>query len=366
MQEVSYHSSSHYQFLELSPAEEKSCLALVSREREIFSRYNFGSFHHSEQKRSKGIDKMTTRLHSSSNQYYNHPISDRGIDHLMNTAIVDHQSRRASIDFFLTGGHSSRRYSLMGRDSNRRYSLSHGSDHFPGMSLQELDKIDATQHGYCNDAKMYQHPLDSCDTKGTFEKFIDLDESILYLKKKKLLKSVDQMNQQPYYMTYEDELTRKATRRNSIYSLSHSRRNSICSIVNSDDEEDDFSFLRNIRIENLMLDNSMRDMRYPSEHHLVNPIPVYPAPMSSSTSVTATQPPLRPIDYIEIKHMMEAFAESMSESQKSQQSIHDWDKKMGLKRSHSKTMRLSMRTRKKLRTIMKKEINSSCSSQHIK
>lgn len=60
----------------------------------------------------------------------------------------------------------------------------------------------------------------------------------------------------------------------------------------------------------------------------------------------------------EIKEVMEAFAESMVQSQMSQQSIHDWDKKMGLKRSHSKTMRLSMRSRKKLKAMVKKGINA--------
>ena len=33
------------------------------------------------------------------------------------------------------------------------------------------------------------------------------------------------------------------------------------------------------------------------------------------------------------------FASSMEASQASQQSIHDWDRKMGLRRAHSKTMR---------------------------
>jgi hypothetical protein len=59
-----------------------------------------------------------------------------------------------------------------------------------------------------------------------------------------------------------------------------------------------------------------------------------------------------------VKSTLEGFATAMEKSTKSQQDIHDWDKKMGLKRSHSKTMRLSMRSRKKLRGILKKEINS--------
>jgi hypothetical protein len=63
------------------------------------------------------------------------------------------------------------------------------------------------------------------------------------------------------------------------------------------------------------------------------------------------------VDPSKLKSVMEAFNRAMEHSQKSQQDIHDWDRKMGLKRSHSKTMRLSSRSRKKLRAILKKEIN---------
>lgn len=49
---------------------------------------------------------------------------------------------------------------------------------------------------------------------------------------------------------------------------------------------------------------------------------------------------------------------AMAKSQDSQQTIHDWDKKMGLKRSHSKTMRLSSRSRKKVRALLKRELSS--------
>jgi len=58
------------------------------------------------------------------------------------------------------------------------------------------------------------------------------------------------------------------------------------------------------------------------------------------------------------KQRIESFQTAMDESQKSQQSIHDWDRKMGLKRSHSKTMRLSSRSRKKLRSMLKNELNA--------
>jgi len=57
------------------------------------------------------------------------------------------------------------------------------------------------------------------------------------------------------------------------------------------------------------------------------------------------------------RKMMVDLSEAMERTQKSQQDIHDWDKKMGLKRSHSKTMRLTMRSRKKLRNMLKKQIN---------
>ena len=62
-------------------------------------------------------------------------------------------------------------------------------------------------------------------------------------------------------------------------------------------------------------------------------------------------------DPLELKRAMQDFTSAMEKSQKSQQDIHDWDRKMGLKRSHSKTMRLSSRSRKQLRAILKRDIN---------
>ena len=58
------------------------------------------------------------------------------------------------------------------------------------------------------------------------------------------------------------------------------------------------------------------------------------------------------IDSMALKREFKNFIAAMEKSIKSQQDIHDWDRKMGLKRSHSKTMRLSMRSRKKLRKIV--------------
>jgi hypothetical protein len=62
------------------------------------------------------------------------------------------------------------------------------------------------------------------------------------------------------------------------------------------------------------------------------------------------------VDPVEMKTGIEKFTNSMDLSETSQKSIHEWDRKMGLKRSHSKTMRLSARSRKKLHAMLKKEM----------
>jgi hypothetical protein len=67
------------------------------------------------------------------------------------------------------------------------------------------------------------------------------------------------------------------------------------------------------------------------------------------------------VDPVKCKVALETFRAAMEQSQKSQLSIHDWDRKMGLKRSHSKTMRLSSRSRKKLKGVFKNEINALAS-----
>jgi len=69
------------------------------------------------------------------------------------------------------------------------------------------------------------------------------------------------------------------------------------------------------------------------------------------------------IDADKLKESIEKFTKAMELSQKSQQAIHDWDRKMGLKRSHSKTMRQSSRSRKKLKTSLKKDMNSLSSKK---
>ena len=58
------------------------------------------------------------------------------------------------------------------------------------------------------------------------------------------------------------------------------------------------------------------------------------------------------IDLATLRGEFVNFVVAMDKSRKSQQDIHDWDRKMGLKRSHSKTMRLSMRSRDKLRKLI--------------
>lgn len=77
-----------------------------------------------------------------------------------------------------------------------------------------------------------------------------------------------------------------------------------------------------------------------------------PALVSKSVELDPNIPPET------VRSNLNALASSMEKSTKSQLDIHAWDRKMGLKRSHSKTMRLTMRSRKKLRAILKKDINS--------
>jgi hypothetical protein len=68
------------------------------------------------------------------------------------------------------------------------------------------------------------------------------------------------------------------------------------------------------------------------------------------------------LDLATLKDAMQTCADAMAKSAQSQLDIHDWDRKMGLKKSHSKTMRLSSRSRKKLRAAFKKEISTMAAS----
>ena len=56
------------------------------------------------------------------------------------------------------------------------------------------------------------------------------------------------------------------------------------------------------------------------------------------------------------------IASAMEASQSSQQNIHDWDKKFGLKRAHCKTMRESCRSRKKVLDFLQEELKKEKSS----
>lgn len=85
-------------------------------------------------------------------------------------------------------------------------------------------------------------------------------------------------------------------------------------------------------------------------------------------SAKPTKNPFKNVPSVEkpsFKEALENFAETMEKSAQSQQSIHDWDRKMGLKKSHSKTMRLCSRSRKKTLSLIKKDIKklnrSKCS-----
>lgn len=66
-------------------------------------------------------------------------------------------------------------------------------------------------------------------------------------------------------------------------------------------------------------------------------------PLSASFDAVPLVPPPIPLS--------EELGSTMTASQASQQSIHDWDRAMGLRRSHSKTMRASQRSRKKLQEV---------------
>ncbi|KAL3935029.1 MAG: hypothetical protein SGARI_003138 [Bacillariaceae sp.] len=93
-----------------------------------------------------------------------------------------------------------------------------------------------------------------------------------------------------------------------------------------------------------------------SSHGMTTPSPSTKAEKQVQSTPTIRFDPT--IDLPTLKTRVEDFASAMDSTSKSQQDIHDWDRKMGLKRSHSKTMRLSMRSRKKLRAIMKKELTT--------
>lgn len=91
-------------------------------------------------------------------------------------------------------------------------------------------------------------------------------------------------------------------------------------------------------------------------NNIKSPPPPSPWPSVPLVPPTMRIPPLPVVAASERKLLMQKFTAAMTQSYKSQKAVHDWDRKMGLKRSHSKTMRLSMRSRRKLKSMIKKEI----------
>jgi hypothetical protein len=111
---------------------------------------------------------------------------------------------------------------------------------------------------------------------------------------------------------------------------------------------------RRIRLHGMLANALMLDMNSTSSNDLRNTI-------QSENGVFLNDPIDRRkrverlhqnIDLATLRGEFVNFLLAMEKSMKSQQDIHDWDRKMGLKRSHSKTMRLSMRSRNKLRKVI--------------
>uniref|UniRef100_A0A7S2SLP2 Uncharacterized protein n=1 Tax=Eucampia antarctica TaxID=49252 RepID=A0A7S2SLP2_9STRA len=87
-------------------------------------------------------------------------------------------------------------------------------------------------------------------------------------------------------------------------------------------------------------DSSLR--RYSSRLQHINP---------DSEFVTANRRPTSPAHFIK---SIDALLNAMNQTHQSQQCIYDWDKKMGLKKSHSKTMRNTRKSRKQIQRNLKK------------
>ncbi|CAB9528457.1 expressed unknown protein [Seminavis robusta] len=105
----------------------------------------------------------------------------------------------------------------------------------------------------------------------------------------------------------------------------------------------------------------------PSAPVVLTPTPVTPTSKPKKAKQTnkaqAQMPLIRTMDPQEARAKLMSLSSAMEKTQKSQQDIHDWDRKMGLKRSHSKTMRLTTRSRKKLRAMLKKQMNALTSKK---
>ena len=165
----------------------------------------------------------------------------------------------------------------------------------------------------------------------------------------------------------------KFNRRSSLASVTMNRRSSMSSVgtfastgmVGGDDDDDDdmerseVRFSQSIKLTPLLtLPLTCPTSQQRTSSHVqpqTQPNALQALPMLYSRPVPLHNGPMHGLMVPEMNHVMEAFCGAMSQSHKSQQAIHDWDRKMGLKRSHSKTMRLTMRSRKKLKSMLKKQ-----------
>uniref|UniRef100_A0A7S2HJ52 Uncharacterized protein n=1 Tax=Helicotheca tamesis TaxID=374047 RepID=A0A7S2HJ52_9STRA len=91
---------------------------------------------------------------------------------------------------------------------------------------------------------------------------------------------------------------------------------------------------------------------------------VYNSPILEALRIKACQGPdddklkksaksSAPTPVVPLLSAVSGLISCMDMSEKSEQEIHDWDRNMGLRRSHSKTMRATARSRKKLQQLQK-------------
>jgi len=74
--------------------------------------------------------------------------------------------------------------------------------------------------------------------------------------------------------------------------------------------------------------------------------------LSPQSNFVTEQKGLFIIEKAEVDRKVKTLSEALEKTSKSQQEIQKWDRKMGLKRSHSKTMTMSMQSRKKLKKAL--------------
>ena len=159
----------------------------------------------------------------------------------------------------------------------------------------------------------------------------------------------------------------KINRRSSLATLTTNRRGSLASVGTfategmdhkDDDDDSEVSEVRCNRSNNLPLPLSLQLRCTSSQHLTTAQLEAQPQTQQALLHIPCVtfhrRQSVPGLSVSELNHVMEAFCAAMAQSHKSQQAIHDWDKKMGLKRSHSKTMRQTMRSRKKLKSLLKK------------